>query len=64
MHHFLESIYGHDHRHTEVLCILDLFPHVAAALLQQLEVLCVGTHKHTFKETSEKVVKGSVCINV
>lgn len=44
----LESIYSHNHRHTEVLRILDLLLHVAAALLQQVKVLYAGTHKHTF----------------
>lgn len=47
-YHLLEGIYGHHHWHTKVLSILDLLPHVTAALFQQLKVLDTQTHKHAF----------------
>lgn len=46
-HDLLEGIDSHHHRHTKVLCVLNLFPHIAAAFLQKLKVL----HRHTNKNT-------------
>lgn len=51
-HHLLESIDGHHHRHSEVLCVLYLLPHVAAALLQQFKVLQEGIRTHTCYQSS------------
>lgn len=49
IHHLLESIHCYHHRHTKVLCIFDLLPHVVAALLQQIKVLHRGTQTHSVK---------------
>lgn len=35
----LKGIHSHNHRHAKVLRVLDLLLHVAAAFLQQLQVL-------------------------
>lgn len=58
--HWPESIDSHHHRHAEVLCVLYLLPHVAAALLQQLQVLHAGKHKHIFKYVHEKRVTAAI----
>lgn len=42
LRHLLKSIDSHHHRHAKVLSVLNLLPHVAAALLQQLQVLNTG----------------------
>lgn len=44
IHHSLESVDSDHHRHAKVLCVLYLLLHVAAALLQQLQVLNANTH--------------------
>ncbi len=46
IYHLLESIDSHHHWYAEVLCILYLLLHVAAAILQQHKVLHAGTQMH------------------